>query len=72
MGARNHQLKREISKQIHREYDDKAKTDDQLISSFVDRLNIALENAKNFSNELVFDKNPYTNIGWIIKEIYEL
>jgi len=65
-------LKREISKQINREYDDKAKTDDQLISSFVDSVKIALKNADKFSNEISFDKNPYTNVGWIIKEIYEL
>ena len=65
------ELKQEISKYINREYDKKAKADEQLISSFTERLCIALENAKRFRSELVFDENPYTNIGYIIKKIYE-
>lgn len=63
-------LQREISNYISGEYD---KTDDQFISLLVaDRIGIAFKNAIKFDNEIVFDKNPYTNVGWIIKEIYEL
>jgi len=63
-------LQREISNQINGEYD---KTDEQFIWLLIDNyLNAALKNADKFSNELTFDKNPYTNIGWVIKEIYEL
>jgi len=68
----NKELKQEISKQINRKYDDRTKTDDQLISSLVEDIDRALKNTSSFSKELVLDENPYTNLGWLIKEIYEL
>jgi len=63
-------LQREIAKHISGKYD---KTNKQFIRTLINNyLDTALENADKFSNEIVFDKNPYTNIGWIIKEVYEL
>lgn len=63
------QLKKRLTSNLQRTYH---KTDDKMITDLVDRIEIALKHAEKFDKNLNISQNPYTNIGWIIKEIYGL
>ncbi|MDR2832083.1 MAG: RloB family protein [Streptococcaceae bacterium] len=60
-------LKNELSKIIGRKY---TKADDRFLRKVADNIETAFENSVFMTEDVLFDKNPYTNIGHIIKEVY--
>ena len=61
------QLNQKLSKFLGGKY---TKTDEKQLDKLVDLVDNALRNTTNMAEKIDFSKNPYTNLGSVVREIY--
>lgn len=61
------QLNKKLSNFLGGKY---TKTDEKQLDKLVDLVDDALRNTANMAEEIDFSRNPYTNLGSIVKKIY--